>query len=562
MMKLLLVFAAAVPLFAQGPTPCTYQPSASGFTSAASASDPKNLPSFTVSTQTNCAFIVGTAAPWLHVVAPPNGEYFAGPSTIAFSIDQNTGSQLRKDSILLYSGTQVNPGAAPFAAVSVTQLAGVCTFTLAPTADSVPVAGGSGSITVTTGCQWAVGGASSFIKTATPSGTLGTGLITYTVASNPCVAPRTGAIVLQTGAANPPSFTVTQAGAITNLSLSSSAQTFDSGAQTNQKLTVTTGTGCPWTTYTDASTWIHNSPTVAGLSTASGNGNGTYIYAVDANSGAARTGHVFFQSGVDAQGAPILAAALTITQQAFQAPGPQISAILNAASYAVPSSGPAPISPGEIVALFGTSLGPILPVSNTSSFGTSLAGVQVFFGSTAAPLIFVSAQQINAVVPYGLPTGGNAAVTVRYNGGASPAFTAPVQAATPGIFSQDKTGTGPGAILNNVNFQLNSPATPAAIGSVVAIFCTGAGVTTPASIDGALSPAAPPFPTLDSQPVSVTIGGLTADIFYAGPAPGLIAGLTQIDAVVPNGVKPGSLVPVVVSVGGVPSQGNLSMTVK
>jgi uncharacterized protein (TIGR03437 family) len=49
---------------------------------------------------------------------------------------------------------------------------------------------------------------------------------------------------------------------------------------------------------------------------------------------------------------------------------------------------------------------------------------------------------------------------------------------------------------------------------------------------------------------------------YAGSAPGEIAGLLQVNAVVPQGVGPGSVVPVTVSVGGIASQAGVRIAVK
>jgi len=60
----------------------------------------------------------------------------------------------------------------------------------------------------------------------------------------------------------------------------------------------------------------------------------------------------------------------------------------------------------------------------------------------------------------------------------------------------------------------------------------------------------------------VTVGGIPAQVLYAGPAPSLIAGLTQIDILIPSGVPTGSAVPVVVTIGGVSSQGNLTVAVQ
>ncbi len=62
-------------------------------------------------------------------------------------------------------------------------------------------------------------------------------------------------------------------------------------------------------------------------------------------------------------------------------------------------------------------------------------------------------------------------------------------------------------------------------------------------------------------PVSVRIGGIEAAVQYAGGAPTLVAGVLQVNAVVPNGVTPGN-VPVVIVIGGVESQANLTVAVK
>jgi uncharacterized protein (TIGR03437 family) len=66
-------------------------------------------------------------------------------------------------------------------------------------------------------------------------------------------------------------------------------------------------------------------------------------------------------------------------------------------------------------------------------------------------------------------------------------------------------------------------------------------------------------PTL---PVAVTIGGTIATVQYAGSAPGSAAGLLQVNAVVPQGISAGSAVPVVVSVGGIASQPNVTIAIK
>ena len=72
--------------------------------------------------------------------------------------------------------------------------------------------------------------------------------------------------------------------------------------------------------------------------------------------------------------------------------------------------------------------------------------------------------------------------------------------------------------------------------------------------------ASAPYPMLTS-PVTVTIGGQTADIEYAGAAPDLAA-VFVISARIPAGIKPGSKVPVVVSIGGVKTQSGVWLAVQ
>ena len=134
----------------------------------------------------------------------------------------------------------------------------------------------------------------------------------------------------------------------------------------------------------------------------------------------------------------------------------------------------------------------------------------------------------------------------------------PVHAATPAIFSLDATGIGPGAILNQ-DTSINSTGNPAARLSVIALYCTGGGVTTPASADGEVIGG--PLRLLSQTPV-VTIGGVNASVKYAGAAPGAVAGLTQINVEVPAGVTPALALPVIVKIGDFTSTGSVTVAVK
>jgi uncharacterized protein (TIGR03437 family) len=129
----------------------------------------------------------------------------------------------------------------------------------------------------------------------------------------------------------------------------------------------------------------------------------------------------------------------------------------------------------------------------------------------------------------------------------------------PGIFAADSSGRGPGAI-RNYDGSLNSPANPAAPGSTVVLWVAGLGQLVPAQLTGSVVGGAN-LPVL-RFPVTVTIGGQPAQqIAYQGPAPLAIAGLYQVNCVVPQGVASGQA-PVVLTSDGRQSQPNLTVAIR
>jgi uncharacterized protein (TIGR03437 family) len=240
-----------------------------------------------------------------------------------------------------------------------------------------------------------------------------------------------------------------------------------------------------------------------------------------------------------------------------------IAGIVNAASFQ--GGG---VSPGEIVTIAGTNLGPTTPLGltldATGKVATSLGGVTVSFGGFAAPLLYVSASQINCIVPYELTgAGGAPSAQISYTGNLS-FYPLTWAGAVPGIFTADGSGTGTAAILNSSG-GYNGPQNPASQGSVITIYLTGEGQTNPSGITGAVTSAnssgSGPLTPQPVLPVSVTIGGASAPVTFFGEAPGLVAGLMQINAQVPTGINTGSL-PLLVDVGGVASQGKVTISVK
>ncbi len=235
----------------------------------------------------------------------------------------------------------------------------------------------------------------------------------------------------------------------------------------------------------------------------------------------------------------------------------QITGVVNSANYAA-----SPVSPGELVAIFGTNLGPwpltyAQPDAN-DRIATSLGGTQVSFDGIPAPLMYTSGTQLGAIVPFGL-LGSTTQVQVFYQGAMASSLTMPVAPATPALFSLDGTGTGPGAILNQ-DGSLNSADNPASRGTIVVLYGTGAGATNPSGIDGQVL-TAPPFPN-PILPVTVSVGQQVAEVLYAGTAPGSVEGMLQINVLIPETAPPGPNVPVAFRVGNYSSSSGVTIAVQ
>lgn len=237
------------------------------------------------------------------------------------------------------------------------------------------------------------------------------------------------------------------------------------------------------------------------------------------------------------------------------APSSSSAGVLNAASYKG-----AGVSPGEIVAVFGNGIGPaqvaLQQITAAGHFDTYVGETTVPFDGIPAPVIYASGGQSAVVVPYSVAGQASTQMVVTVKGLASAPVTVPVVAAAPGLFSANASGTGNGAIVNQ-DGTLNSPANPASAGSVIVLFGTGEGQTSPKGVDGRIAATVFPKPV---APVKVTIGGLDATVLYAGAAPSLVAGVFQINATLPAGVT--GNVPVVVSFGSASTQAGLTVAVK
>jgi uncharacterized protein (TIGR03437 family) len=214
-----------------------------------------------------------------------------------------------------------------------------------------------------------------------------------------------------------------------------------------------------------------------------------------------------------------------------------LASVLNAASlfpgYATPFPTGA-VAPGEIVALFGSGFGSAAPTVN--------------IGTVQAPVLYSSDCQIDAVVPFEVDPGYTTLITVQPGGRSTGRSTGqmlgpiklPVVAAAPGIFTANASGSGQAAILNQDSTP-NSASNPAPRGSVVSIFMTGVGALNPPIADGSLGPLAGPFPAPVAG-IGATIGGVDAPVRFAGQAPGLVAGATQVNVQVPMNAPTGAAI--------------------
>ncbi len=220
------------------------------------------------------------------------------------------------------------------------------------------------------------------------------------------------------------------------------------------------------------------------------------------------------------------------------------------------------VTPGKVVVLYGNRVGPATlatgQISN-SKLSTNVGNTQVLFDGTPAPLLYTSSGQVGAIVPYKLDGQLGTQVQVKSGTLTSDAVALPVAPVAPSLFTADLSGSGQGVILNQDGVTVNSSAHPAPAGSIVVIYATGAGQTSPAGVDGQLANG-PVYPK-PAQNVAVTIGGLPAEVLYAGAAPTLVAGVMQINARIPAGVSPGDAT-VDVAVGGIHSQAGVTVAVK
>ena len=217
-----------------------------------------------------------------------------------------------------------------------------------------------------------------------------------------------------------------------------------------------------------------------------------------------------------------------VAQPLFVTPN---SAVVNAASF-----DPQALAPGAIFSIFGRDL------------PQSAASARVLVNGEAAPVFFANSGQVNAQMPYDVPTDRPVALNVSSAGTSGNTVLLSIRKTAPGIF----TYSGNRAVVQNQDYSLNSPTNPARVGDTVVAYLTGPGAVSPSVATGSVAPSAPLSRVSGSY--SVTVGGLQAAVSYFGLTPGFV-GLYQANLTVPA-LVPGDY-SVVATVGGAPSNGPL-----
>jgi len=212
---------------------------------------------------------------------------------------------------------------------------------------------------------------------------------------------------------------------------------------------------------------------------------------------------------------------------------------VNAAAYVVSGV----VAPGEIVSLYGTGLGPTSGAGarfdSTGKIATTIAGTRLTFDGIPAPLLYVGANQINAIVPFEISRRASTTLQVVSGFATSPSVTLTVVPSDPAIFSVLSPAPAPPtlpyahAAALNQDGTINSPGNPARPGSIVVFYVNGAGLFTRSFADGSIVQPPLPEPVL---PVSVLFdhGSQRVEVLYAGAAPTLVAGVLQINVRLPK----------------------------
>jgi minor extracellular serine protease Vpr len=253
----------------------------------------------------------------------------------------------------------------------------------------------------------------------------------------------------------------------------------------------------------------------------------------------------------------LIGLAVFAVQVASAQPSVVPGGVLNAASFAKNASGQGtPVSPGSLVSIFGTGLGTTQADADSVPFSTSLGGVSVTFNGIPAPLrdVVPASQLVNAQIPFEVLSAGQTSGTVNVVVTVGTVQTAPqtvsIVAQAPGVF------TIPPGVGNVIMADINQgfivgpagqniglgPMQPIPRGDFAFFYATGLGAFMPAGNSNPVADGGVGDPGVTYQTVNlpqVTIGGIQAQVLFAGQAPGF-PGVYQVNIQIPQNAPTGN----------------------
>jgi uncharacterized protein (TIGR03437 family) len=220
---------------------------------------------------------------------------------------------------------------------------------------------------------------------------------------------------------------------------------------------------------------------------------------------------------------------------------PQIGKVVNAADFTQP------VAPGGLISVFGTQMSPVNMATSEIPLPKALGESCLTVNGVPLPMLFVSGSQINGQLPFNVD--GSATMVLRTPGGISDNFYFGISPAAPSIFRSGSAGpmTGLATVIRADDNQLVTPTNPLHAGDDIVIYATGLGRTSP-PVDTGMPAPSDPLPSAVIIP-TVTLGGVSMNISYAGLAPGEV-GVYQINARVPAKPPQGMEIPLVIDQGG------------
>jgi uncharacterized protein (TIGR03437 family) len=232
-----------------------------------------------------------------------------------------------------------------------------------------------------------------------------------------------------------------------------------------------------------------------------------------------------------------------LTLAAAQTPLVNSGGVVDAASFK------APVVPGSLVSIFGSNLASGAAYATAIPLPPTLGNVSVTFNNLPAPLLFVSPTQINAQLPWEIPTSGPVTVVVTSGTTASAPQAVQVAAFAPGLFTvagypvavnPDGSFAAPTGAIPGI---ASHPATP---GDSLVLYGSGFGPVNPPATTG--NNSLDTMRNAITTPV-LTIAGISAPVTFAGLSPQFV-GVYQINVTMPSSESPANAAPVQIETGG------------